>query len=127
VPVLLTFCVQTKVGAPFTDFNYKEFILTVPYVQWDATEAPKYKYRGPFSYLPHLYLNETEPVILGREWAGDDKELGVIERASSAQGGSFKVTGSPMHPFAGRPIIEATWATTEAPRVRSCLSRACTV
>jgi len=31
-PVLLTFCVQTRVGAPFTDFNYKEFILGVPYV-----------------------------------------------------------------------------------------------
>ena len=58
-PVMLTFCVQLHVGAPFTHFNYDEFIVTVPFVQWDAARAAGKKYRGPFSYLPHLYLNET--------------------------------------------------------------------
>lgn len=27
-------------------------------------------YRGPFAYLPHLYLNETEPVDLGHSYVG---------------------------------------------------------
>jgi hypothetical protein len=108
-PVLLTFCVQLHVGAPFTDFNYKEFILTVPYVQWDDDNAPLYPYRGPFSYLPHLYLNETEPTVLGQFWAGDDKEVATITRNQTDSGGSFTVTGKPDHPFKGEMIIEASW------------------
>jgi hypothetical protein len=130
-PVLLTFCVQLHVGAPFTDFNYKEFILTgisfraqpqldltslslVPYVQWDNDHAPQYKYRGPFSYLPHLYLNETEPTVLGQFWAGDDKEVATITRVQTKSGsGSFTVKGNPEHPFAGETILEASWTDGE--------------
>ena len=65
-PVNLIFCIQTHVGSPFTDFNYDEFIISVPSVQWDATHKDDYKYRGPFIYLPKLYLNESLPVELGQ-------------------------------------------------------------
>lgn len=110
-PVLLTFCVQSHVGAPFTDFNYKELIVTVPYVQWDDAHAPSYKYRGPFSYLPHLYLNETTPVKLGQWWAGDDKEIAQISQIVTDTGGNFRVIGNEFHPFAGKVIVDANWTT----------------
>ena len=33
-----------------SQFTYREFILTVPWVQWDATAAKRFpNYRGPFS------------------------------------------------------------------------------
>ena len=109
-PVMLTFCVQLHVGAPFTHFNYDEFIVTVPFVQWDAARAAGKKYRGPFSYLPHLYLNETAPVQLGRLWVGDNKELGTImHEEDGSGGGSFRVTGAKGHEFAGARIVEAAW------------------
>ena len=109
-PVLLTFCVQLHVGAPFTHFNYDEFIITVPFVQWDNVRAAGKKYRGPFSYLPHLYLNETAPVQLGRLWVGDDKELGTIVHEEDEHGsGSFRVTGAKGHAYEGTSIAEAAW------------------
>ena len=67
-PVNLIFCIQTHVGSPFTDFNYDEFILSIPSVQWDDKHKDNYKYRGPFIYLPKLYLNESLPVELGQWW-----------------------------------------------------------
>lgn len=112
-PVLATFCTQFHVGSPFTDFTYLEFILGVPYVQWDESHRAKYtNYRGPFSYLPHLYLNATLPVILGQHYIGDNKELARISQNLSADGsGSFIVTGSADHQFAGEVILEANWTT----------------
>ena len=67
-PANLIFCIQTHVGSPFTDFNYDEFILSIPSVQWDDKHKDNYKYRGPFIYLPKLYLNESLPVELGQWW-----------------------------------------------------------
>lgn len=87
----------------------------MPYVQWDDKHAPKYpNYRGPFSYLPHLFLNETAPVDLGRLWAGDDKELGIISATGiedETQEGSFSVIGSKHSRFSGQPIVDASWKT----------------
>ena len=55
--VFLTFCIQKHVGQPFTDFNYDEFILNVPFVQWDDDHAPLYPlYRGPFRCGPDSLL-----------------------------------------------------------------------
>jgi len=110
--VVFTFCTQTKVGSPFTDFNYKEFILSVPFVQWDGAHAPQYPYRGPFSYLPHLYLNESVPVALGQFWVGDNKEFSIITQDISAEGlGHFAVIGAEGHAFTGLQIVNASWDT----------------
>ena len=132
--MLLTFCVQKDVGSPFTHFTYREFILTVPYVQWNDEYASKFpNYRGPFAYLPHLYLNETEPVDLGHAYVGDRKEFAAISLALSTsagidgnyQKGLFAVTGvrdSHWDPnntgtkatgaFPGETILTAEWETT---------------
>ena len=67
-PANLIFCIQTHVGSPFTDFNYDEFIISIPSVQWDDKHKDAYNYRGPFIYLPKLYLNESVPVELGQWW-----------------------------------------------------------
>ena len=134
-PVLLTFCTQIHVGSPFTDFTYKEFILTVPYVQWDDAHAPRFpNYRGPFAYLPHLYLNETEPVDLGHAYVGDRKEFAYImlnststqHAGESVEHGALKMTGvtdSHWDPnstgakatgaFPQQRILSAEWSTTQ--------------
>eukprot|EP00729_Bicosta_minor_P006873 gene6873-34669_t len=133
-PVLLTFCTQLRVGSPFTHFTYREFILTVPYVQWDDAHAARFpNYRGPFAYLPHLYLNETEPVDLGHSYVGDRKEYAHISLDTNEsagidgnrQHGVFKVTGvndshwdpnntgtKPAGAYPGKAIISAEWTTT---------------
>ena len=129
-PIAFTFCTQFNVGSPFTHFTYKEFILTVPYVQWDDAHAPSYpNYRGPFAYLPHLFLNESEPVDLGHSYVGDRKELAAIALGldRKAGSGSFVVTGvnashwtpdggshshdpdAPTGAFPGEVILSAQW------------------
>jgi hypothetical protein len=42
--------------------TYREFITVVPFVQWTAAG---HGYRGPFAFLPRLFLDRWLPVVLG--------------------------------------------------------------
>ena len=76
-------------------------------------------------YLPHLFLNETEPVDLGHAYVGDRKEFAKIALDTSGASGSFTVKGAlnshwdPNHTGAtatgrwpGQTILDASWNTT---------------
>ena len=41
-PVLMMFGQQHNI----VNWNYLEYLLLVPYIQWNENEAPKYKYRS---------------------------------------------------------------------------------
>jgi len=111
-PVVLTFCEQIGVGKPFTDFNYREIIVNVPWVQWDESEASTRKYRGPFNFFPKLYLNVTVPVWLGRLVPGDNKEhANIFYRASEGEG---LVAVSDRSD--GGAVVDASWTPTSALR-----------
>ena len=75
-------------------------------------------------YLPHLFLNETEPVDLGHAYVGDRKEFARIALGVSSAGGSFAVEGvrrshwDPNHTgtidtgrWPGQTILDASWTT----------------
>jgi uncharacterized protein with NAD-binding domain and iron-sulfur cluster len=62
----------------FGDMTYDETMLAVPYVQLEAFDAPR---RGPFLYMPRLYLNETLPRLLGVYLYGYEKEAATIDHA----------------------------------------------
>jgi hypothetical protein len=64
-PVLFVFGRQQRVR-PIIRYGeglaYLEFLIAIPYLQW---RDPGYSYRGPFVYLPRLYLDRWLPVLLG--------------------------------------------------------------
>lgn len=61
----------------FGDMDYSEMMLAVPYVQLTAYDAPR---RGPFLYMPRLYLDAELPRLLGVLLYGYEKEEATIER-----------------------------------------------
>jgi len=64
-PVLLLFGHHHDVHPNFLrieGMDYLEFVVAIPYLQWRHTRNA---YRGPFAYMPQLYLNEWLPVFLG--------------------------------------------------------------
>lgn len=65
-PVVMLFGQQTEVKPdffPFAGMNYFEFIFAIPFVQWKDPDA--YKFRGPFAYMPRLYLDKVMATLLG--------------------------------------------------------------
>ena len=75
-PLMMLFGRQSGVRPDFmpeaVGMNYDEFIVVLPFVQWRA-ECKK-KYRGPFAFMPRLYLDELFPTLLGW-WYAYPKEL----------------------------------------------------
>lgn len=64
-PILLMFGQHQDVHMnilPMLKFSYHEFALSVPYVQF--TDSGK----GPFTYMPALYLDAWFPVLAGYFW-----------------------------------------------------------
>jgi hypothetical protein len=63
-PICFMFCVQKDVRPLMLGrgMKYLELILAVPFVQWSR---PTSRYRGPFIFMPRLYLDHWLPVILG--------------------------------------------------------------
>lgn len=85
----------------FGDMDYDEMLLAVPYVQLSSFDAPR---RGPFLYMPRLYLNADLPRLLGVYLYGYEKRDAIIERRLPAGGeGSYRVSDP-----AGEPLLEAT-------------------
>jgi hypothetical protein len=100
-PLLFVFGQQRHVrpilhrGAGLT---YHEFITVVPFVQWTS---PGHAYRGPFAFLPRLFLDRWLPVILG--WL-----VGFAKRRASLQAkpGSYAISQL----FRNQPIIGGFFA-----------------
>lgn len=51
---------------PFGGLDYEEFIFAIPFVQW---EDERMAYRGPFAFMPRMYLDELLPTLLGYMYA----------------------------------------------------------
>lgn len=65
-PVIMFFGHQTDVRPdflPFGGMDYNEFIIAIPFVQW--RDASAYAYRGPFAYMPRLFLDRVFATLLG--------------------------------------------------------------
>ncbi len=78
-PVVMLFGRQSHVRPdfiPFGGMNYYEFIFAIPFVQWKDPDA--YKFRGPFAYMPRLYLDKAWATLLGYMY-GYPKLLGRIQ------------------------------------------------
>ncbi len=71
----------------FGDMSYDEVLVAVPFVRRTDTHIPN---RGPFLYMPRLYLNEQRPKLLGNLLYGFEKLEAQIE--NSRQGDSGRVT-----------------------------------
>jgi len=54
--------------------DYLEYILAVPFVRLTATDS---RYRGPFAYMPRLFLDSSFPVFLGK-LCGYAKERSLV-------------------------------------------------
>lgn len=65
-PVIMFFGSQANVRPdfiPFGGMSYNEFIIAIPFVQW--RDAGEYPYRGPFAYMPRLFLDKVFATLLG--------------------------------------------------------------
>ncbi|MEM1348040.1 MAG: hypothetical protein AAGI01_05730, partial [Myxococcota bacterium] len=47
---------------PLGGWSYLEFISIIPFVRW---RNERFAYRGPFAYMPRLFLDQTIPTIAG--------------------------------------------------------------
>lgn len=65
----------------FGDMDYHELMVGVPYTQLRETSAPN---RGPFIYMPRLYLDQAIPRILGNRLYGFEKLPGEIDASETA-------------------------------------------
>ncbi|MEM6990831.1 MAG: FAD-dependent oxidoreductase [Myxococcota bacterium] len=75
-PVLFLFSVD-HFDAWFGDMDYREMMVAIPYVQRTDLHIP---HRGPFIYMPRLYLDDKLPRRFGNLLYGFEKLDGVIEQ-----------------------------------------------
>jgi len=59
---------------PFGGWSYLEFIAIIPFVRW---RNDMFAYRGPFAYMPRLFLDQTMPTIAGYLY-GYEKKLARV-------------------------------------------------
>lgn len=69
----------------FGDMDYREAMFAIPWVELADERAP---HRGPFVYMPRLYLDAAMPQVLGERVYGYEKLAATIE----ANAGSFTAT-----------------------------------
>jgi hypothetical protein len=82
-PVFFMFGRQVNVHSHLSrwpSMTYAEFVLGVPCVQWKATG---HTYRGPYFFMPRLFLNRAMPIGLGYLY-GFAKELARVESVNEA-------------------------------------------
>ncbi len=89
----------------FGDMDYNELMVAVPYVQRTALHVAN---RGPFIYMPRLYLDEELPTRLGNLLYGFEKQRGMIVNGSD----SYTVHSQDD----GQLIASATFAEAGSPR-----------
>lgn len=78
-PVLFLFSDQ-QFGAWFGDMEYREMAIAIPFVQRTDLHVP---HRGPFLYMPRMYLNAKRPRVLGNRLYGFEKLDAKIEKTES--------------------------------------------
>jgi uncharacterized protein with NAD-binding domain and iron-sulfur cluster len=86
-PIVFLFCRQENVRpgfVPFGGMRYHEIIELIPFVKQTDLDAPT---GGPFSYMPHLFLDEIAPVWIGVNLYGFNKRLARI----TSDRGSFQL------------------------------------
>ena len=91
---------------PFGGMNYYEFIFAIPFVQWKDPNA--YTYRGPFAYMPRMFLDKLFPTILGHFYAypkelarihgGNDYDVHSLLLDKPLLRGEFSPYGAPAPP-----------------------------
>jgi Acetoacetate decarboxylase (ADC) len=97
-PLLLVLGRQRNVRLALfsTGIDYFEFILAVPFV--DHARQGLHP-RGPFGYLPRLFLDRRLPIVAGRLLLAYDKRRAAI----SATDESYRIA----RPRTGEPLISA--------------------
>jgi hypothetical protein len=86
-PIVFLFCRQSNVRpgfVPLGGLRYQEIIQLIPFVKRNDADGPG---GGPFNYMPHLFLDELAPVLIGVNLYGYNKRLA---RVASARG-SFQL------------------------------------
>jgi hypothetical protein len=84
-----------------TGTNYLEFILAVPFVEHDRPDRHP---RGPFGYLPCLFLDRRLPIVAGRLLLAYDKRRAAISAADQ----SYRIASART----GEPLVSARFRTT---------------
>ena len=88
----------------FGDMDYFECVVAVPYVRLEDSHAAN---RGPFLYMPRLYLDKTAPRLLGNLLYGFEK----VEAKVEAGPGRFRATD----PDSDEPIVSAKFTAAGDP------------
>ncbi|MBR0906609.1 NAD(P)-binding protein [Bradyrhizobium liaoningense] len=86
-PLVFLFCRQKNVRpgfVPLGGLRYQEIIELIPFVKRIDADGPS---GGPFNYMPHLFLDELAPVLIGVNFYGYNKRLARI----ASKGGSFQL------------------------------------
>ncbi len=88
----------------FGNMDYDEAMLAVPYVQLSSCDEPR---RGPFLYMPRLYLNEELPRLMGVHLYGYEKLEAAIDRRfpAGSEPGSYRVSAE----GSGAPLLDAAF------------------
>ena len=107
-PVFMLFS-QENFDAWFGEMDYRELLLGVPWVEQADAHVPN---RGPFIYMPRLYLDEALPRVLGNRIYGFEKLSATIDVEDDAytvrdeHGGELLVSG--RFEVAGEPVAPET-------------------
>lgn len=101
-PVVVMFS-HDHFEAWFGDMDYNEMMVAVPYVQRTTVHVAN---RGPFVYMPRLYLDDETPKVLGNLLYGFEKQMAKIANGES----EYTVTS----PDGKQTIATANFATDGA-------------
>lgn len=127
-PVFMLFS-QECFDAWFDEMDYNELLLGVPWVELEEQHLPN---RGPFIYMPRLYLDEVLPRVLGNVLYGFEKQAAAVEvtdesftvRDESGSAllvdGRFDGAGEPVAP-AALPHFDAVQQMLEQPTISQAL------
>jgi hypothetical protein len=81
--------------------DYLEFILAVPFVEHDRPDRHP---RGPFGYLPCLFLDRRLPILAGRLLLAYDKRRAAISATDDSYSIAHATTGEPLISARFKPL-----------------------
>jgi len=96
-------CAHDWFEAWFGDMDYHEVMLGVPYVE---LVDPQSRHRGPFIWMPRLYLDHRTPRVLGNAIYGFEKLAADI--AVDEDAGTYRATDSATNAELASLAWEAT-------------------
>ena len=113
----------------FGDMDYNEMMVAVPYVQRTSVHVAN---RGPFVYMPRLYLDDPTPCRLGNLLYGFEKQLAKItngpdsyevtttDGSKTIARASFVESGEPQPPSAV-PLFQTVRKVFDMPTISQAL------